>query len=275
VTRRVAALPRSAGRTGAGRRALAANAALGLLFAALAGALFLAVLLLISVWGRSPLAGAVVVSALPLAALAGRRLERAVAAPLSVAAGALLLSLGLVALALLPGSRDALAAAALALCGAGLGLALPALSHAALGPAGTIRGATLTIAWRHAGLVLALVLVAPLLSGSLERAGTRATLAGTAAILDGNVPLRTKVPLALDLRDAIATTPKGQVPDLAAVFARHGAGSDGRVRSLRDSLVGTLTGVVTRGFRPAFALCALFAALALAPLLPLARAARR
>jgi hypothetical protein len=117
------------------------------------------------------------------------------------------------------------------------------------------------------------VLVAPLLSGSLERGGTRAALAGTAAILDADVPLRTKVPLALDLRDTISTTPRGQVPDLGAVFARHGAGSDEHVRALRDRLLGTLTGVITRGFRPAFFLCALFAALAALAVVPFRRSA--
>ena len=57
-------------------RTLPANACLGLLFGALVGALFLAVLLVISVWDYSPIAGAGIVSALPLAALAARPLER-------------------------------------------------------------------------------------------------------------------------------------------------------------------------------------------------------
>ena len=47
------------------RRTLPANACLGLLFGALVGALFLAVLLVISVWDYSPIAGAGIVSALP------------------------------------------------------------------------------------------------------------------------------------------------------------------------------------------------------------------
>src|SRR6516225_1311886 len=46
------------------RGGLAANVALALVFGALVGALFLAVLLVITVWGLAPAAGAVVVSAL-------------------------------------------------------------------------------------------------------------------------------------------------------------------------------------------------------------------
>ena len=57
------------------KRTLPANACLGLVFGALVGALFLAVLLVISVWDYSPIAGAGIVSALPLAALPVRPLR--------------------------------------------------------------------------------------------------------------------------------------------------------------------------------------------------------
>ena len=61
-----------------GRGALAADAALALVFAALVGALFLAVLLVITVWGLEPIAGALVVSALPAATLAARAVGRGI-----------------------------------------------------------------------------------------------------------------------------------------------------------------------------------------------------
>ena len=67
-----------------GRGAAAADAALGLVFAALVGALFLAVLLVITVWGLEPIVGALVVSALPAATLAARRLGRGVPAVTAV-----------------------------------------------------------------------------------------------------------------------------------------------------------------------------------------------
>ena len=79
------------------------------------------------------------------------------------------------------------------------------LTHRAVSPGrGAVRSATVTIGARHAGLVVALALVAPLLSHDLERGSQRALLAGTRVILDGDAPLRQKVPIALDLRTALA-----------------------------------------------------------------------
>ncbi len=130
-------------------RTLPANACLGLLFGALVGALFLGVLLVISVWDYSPIAGALIVSALPIATLAARPLK--LSRPAAVCGGAALLAAGLVGLALLPSASVPLAVWALALCGAGLGLAVPVLSDSALDrDAGLTRSGTLTVGARHA-----------------------------------------------------------------------------------------------------------------------------
>ncbi len=100
-----------------------------MLFGALVGALFLSVLLLIPGWGYSPIRGALIVSVLPLASLVVGRLARSLEDAFASVAGALLLALGLVALALLPRLGAILPLCALAMCGAGLGLALPVLSR--------------------------------------------------------------------------------------------------------------------------------------------------
>ena len=231
--------------------ALRANACLALLFGALVGALFLAVLLVISVWNYSPIGGAVVVSALPAAALAVRPLRA------SVAAGAGLLALGLIGLALLPSASVWLLVWALALCGAGLGLALPPLSNAAL-PSGT-----LTIGARHLGLVVALAAIAPLLASKVPAAGDRALLKGTAVLLDAPIGLDKKVPVALDLRQAFARARAGETPDLAQPFNAHGAEHDSSLAATRDKLLGTIEATITRASRSAFFVCAGFAALAL------------
>src|SRR5262249_19426164 len=110
------------------RRTVPANVCLGLAFGALVGALFLGVLLVIVVWQYTPIEGALIVSVIPLAAVAVRPLGR------QAVAGAALLACGLVALALLPSASVPIAIAAFALCGAGLGLAVPTLSNAALQP---------------------------------------------------------------------------------------------------------------------------------------------
>jgi hypothetical protein len=248
------------------RGALAADAALALVFAALVGALFLAVLLVITVWGLDPIVGALVVSALPAATIIARPLARRLAAPAAVGGGALLLAAGLGSLALLPRVSNALVAVSLVFCGSGIGLAVPALTRASLDSrAGLVRSGAITIAARHAGLVLGLALVAPLLTGALDRAGERALLGGTKEILDANVPLRKKVPIALALRDALETAPKGEVPDLTKPFDDAGARTNTHVREARDSLVNTLESALTRGFRSSFGLAALFAACSLLP----------
>jgi hypothetical protein len=257
-----------------GHGALAADAALGFVFAALVGALFLAVLLVITVWGLEPIVGALVVSALPAATLAARPLGRGLRPVAAVGGGVLLLAAGLVALALLPRVSNLLVAASLGFCGLGIGLAVPVLTRFALHQdAGLVRSGAITVASRHAGLVLALALVAPLLTSSLDRAGERALLGGTKAILDANVPLQKKVPIALALRDALQSAQKGEVPDLGKPFDDAGARTNANVRHARDSLVNTLESALTRGFRSAFFLAALFALLAFVPALRLRRVA--
>ncbi len=240
------------------RGAAASDVALGLLFAALVGALFLAVLLVITVWGLEPITGALVVSSLPAATLAVRPLAQRLEARAAAAGGALLLAAGLGSLALLPRVSNPLVAISLAFCGAGIGLAVTTLTGISLDPrAGLVRSGALTVAARHAGLVLGLALVAPLLSGALDHAGERALLGGTKEILDANLPLRTKVPIALALRDELESAQKGEVPDLGRAFDKAGSGRN--VREARDSLVVTLESTLARGFRSSFALAALFA----------------
>jgi MFS transporter len=244
------------------KRTLPANACLGLLFGALVGALFLAVLLVISVWDYSPIAGAGIVSALPLAALLVRPLR--LSGPIAVCGGAALLAIGLVGLALLPSASVGFMIWSLALCGAGLGLAVPVLSNAALDQgAGLTRSGTLTVGARHVGLVLALALIAPLLASKVPDAGDKALLRGTAVLLDAPIGLDKKVPVALDLRKAFAKAQEGETPDLKEPFNAHGAQSDSALAAVRDDLFGAIAATITRATRSAFFLCAGFAAAAL------------
>ena len=246
-------------------RTLPANACLGLLFGALVGVLFLAVLLVITVWGYSPIAGAAIVSVLPAATVASRPLGRWLSGLTAICGGAALVATGLVALALLPSPSAWLAAGALALCGIGLGLAVPTLSWAALDrAAGLARSGTFTVGVRHLGLVLALALIAPLLAAKLPDAGRQAKLKATSVLLDAPVGLSTKVPVALDLAAEFERAQAGEIPDLAKPFDNHGAGSDPKLASSRDKLVETIEETITRAFRPAFLLSAALAGLALA-----------
>jgi predicted MFS family arabinose efflux permease len=246
-------------------RSLPANVCLGLVFGALVGVLFLSVLLVITVWGHSPIGGAAILSVLPAATLAVRPLERRLGGTTGVQGGAALLVGGLLGLALLPSTSLGFVVWALALSGAGLGLAVPRLSSAALDlRAGLTRSGSLTIGVRHLGLVLALALIAPLLATTLPAAGDRAMLHATAVMLDAPVGLSEKIPIALDLHSDFNQARDGQSPDLARTFDAHGAATDPKLADARDEVIGVVEGTITRAFRSAFLVCAAFAALALA-----------
>jgi MFS family permease len=250
------------------------GAALGLVFtfAALVGALFLAVLLVVTVWGYGPLSGAVIVSALPLAALAARPLSRRLPTPADLAGGSVLLALGLIGLALLPASDPVYAVPALALAGAGLGLALPPLTRASVPDHGEVmRSAVASVGVRHLGLVVGLLAVAPLLAAELDEAADRATINATAVILDAPIPLQTKIPVALDLYGEFQAAPEGEIPDLARPFDEHGAEDDEAVGATRDDLLEEVQAVLTRAFRSSFTLSAVFALLAGASAVAFAR----
>jgi len=253
-------------------RTMPANLGLALVSGALVGALFLGVLLVIDVFGYTPIQGALIVSLIPAAALLSRPLAAALPVVLGVGAGAVLLAAGLVGLALLPSSALPYTLASFALCGFGLGLSVPGLTHAALGGEGGIgRKTTLTVGVRHLGLVLALVVGAPILANNLIAAADVAQLNATAVVIDGQISATTKIPLALDIRDALDQAPRGEIPDFAAVFDEHGAATDASVRTVQDDLVESIESAVARGFRPAFLFCALLAALALVPVLAFRR----
>jgi MFS family permease len=249
-------------------RTVPGNLALALLSGALVGALFLGVLLVIDVFGSTPIQGAVIVSVIPAATLLARQLAAQLPVALAVASGALLLAAGLVGLALLPSSALAYTLSAFALCGFGLGLSVPGLTHSVLGGDGGIgRKATLTVGVRHLGLVVALAVGAPLLAGDLLASADVAKLNATAVIIDGQIPATTKIPLVLDIRDELDRAPRGEIPDFSASFEEAGAGTDEAVQGVHEDLIEAIEQAVTRSFRPSFLFCALLAALALVPVL--------
>jgi MFS family permease len=257
--RAVELAPRPEGRARTGL----ANVGFLALYGALVGALFLSVLLLVVVWGWSPITGALVVTTLPVGTLVVRGLIPGLPRGLGVAAGGIALAGGLLALGFLPAATAAWAAAALAACGVGLGLLGGYLAPAAVPPdqPGT-RAATVSVAARHAGFVLALAVIAPVLSASLTDGTLTATRATTAEVLDSPVSLRTKVSLAFDLRDLVADAPRGEVPDPTIPFDERGAARDEKLRETRDRVVAAIRDTLTRGFRSSFVIAALFAVVA-------------
>ena len=87
--------------------------------------------------------------------------------------------------------------------------------------------------------MLALAVIAPLLTDDLFEAAEVAELNATAVIIDGEISATTKI-LALDIRDTIDRVPE-EIPDFTAVFEEHGSLTDvgprrpGRASSRRSS----------------------------------------
>jgi MFS family permease len=250
-------------------RAWLADVILGAISAALVGALFLVVVLLINGLGWQPLPAALVATALPVFAGVAERLGRGLPARPAAALGGVLVAAGLATLGLLPGPHTSLIVTGLALCGAGLGLAAQPLGRLALAGEHPTREAAWTVVARHAGLVVALVVVTPVLVSSLTELETDAEAAGGDLVLESQLPLREKVPLLIALADATEDV-EADVPDLRATFQAYETG-DGTVTRLGDELTDVLHDLVTRAFREPFFACAGFGVLAALLALGLAR----
>ncbi len=252
----------------AGRPHLASNVALGLVSAALAAALFLIVLLLIEGWRHSPIAAALAVSVMPLAALAARPLARAVADPRArAAAGAILVAGGLAGLGLLPRALIVATFPSQILVGAGLTLVLSALTETALeGKAPQAIHGGWTIAARHAGVVAGLLVLTPILTADLVTQRDAAEQAGTAALLDAELPVTTKLELAQRLGDRLSAE-RGKVPVIEPAFDPLPEDPTERAEELRleSTLQDELDRAATHAFSDSFLVAAAFALAALVP----------
>src|SRR4051794_7489545 len=252
-----------------GRPHLLANLALALVSAAIAAALFLLVLLLIEGWRMSPISAALVVTVMPISALAGRRLGASVPSTRTrAAAGAVLVAGGLGGLALLPKTAIALTIPPQILVGLGLSLVLSALTETALaGRAPQAIHGGWTISARHAGVVIGLIAVTPIFTHDIAQQRTDAINAGTAVVLDSKVSLTEKIDIGARVEDRLAEE-KGKVPTIGAAFdpVIEDEGDREAVVDLREELQDQLDRGATHAFSPSFGLGALMALIALIPI---------
>jgi MFS family permease len=252
----------------AGRPALAANVALALLSAALTAALFLVVLLLINGLGHTPLAAAAVVTVMPLAAVVTYRvLPHGGPSPrIRAISGAVLIAGGLGALALLPGAGWGWLVPPQIAIGAGFAMSLGALTEDALAGRSpiAIHGGW-TLAARHAGVCLGLLILTPIFTSDLMHQENVAELAGTRLILDSSLSLTDKVSLGSAIVNEITSGSITHRPDLTPAFEK--IGNSAEVQHLEAAIQDQIDRAVTHAFSRSFLVSALIALLATLPLL--------
>jgi MFS family permease len=246
---------------------VAANAALLLISGALVAALFLLVILLINGWRLEPLAAGLVVTIMPLAAIAATRFAARIT-PLwaRAASGAILIAGGLAALGSLPHAGAWWTVPPQLAIGVGLGLSVSALSERALAGRSSqaIHGGW-TIAARHAGVVLGLLVLTPLFTTDLHKNEDNALAAGTAAVLDSQIPPLQKITVARDILVAVDDAKdEARIPDVHEVVGEH---DDPAYGDLASALQDQLDRAVTNSFSRSFLAAALLGLLALVPIL--------
>ncbi len=246
-------------------------AALALVSAALTAVLFLLVLLLVAGWNLSPLAAAIAVSVLPVAALAAGRI-RSGDVRSRAATGCVLVGAGTLALAFLPLASAWWTVVPQALAGAGMGLSLPALAGRLL-PERDSREAARLLTARHAGIAVALVALAPIISSSLDSATFRARERGVAVVLDSPLPPQDKIALAPDLLASVSTDrPRHTLAEEVDRNRSRFSGSDLKEYDrLGERADDVLVQAVKEAFRTAFLISGGLALLAAIFVLPAAR----
>lgn len=248
---------------------LPANIALGLVSAAIAATLFLIVLLLIEGWRLSPIEAAAVVTVLPIAALLGSRLGHTIeSVRLRASSGAILLGGGLAALGLLPDASVIYVIPPQILAGIGLALVLSALTEAALSgrSAAAVHGGW-TIAARHAGVVVGLLILTPIFTHQLDVQKNDALDAGTAILLESQIDPTDKLDLGARIAEEV-NRQGDRVPDIEPAFEPLPSDPEQRdgYEQVLSGLDDQLERAATHAFSSSFLLSALFALLALIPI---------
>ena len=122
-----------------------------------------------------------------------------------------------------------------------------------------------TIAARHAGVVVGLLLLTPIFTAGLERNEDDALAAGTSAVLDSRIPPLEKLGVARRVLRAVdEAKEEARIPAVEEVVGDHDEPAyDQLVSTLQDQLDRAVTNAFSRSFLAA----ACLALLALVPIL--------
>lgn len=258
------AAPAPRGLEPAGRPHLGANLALLFASAALSAALFLLVILLVNGWALDPAVAGIVVTVMPAAAIAvGGLAGRLGQTGLRAATGLVLVAGGLAGFGVLPRAGWAWTILPQVLVGAGLGLAVAALTERALSgrPTQAVHGGW-TIASRHAGVVVGLLVLTPVFTAALDRNERAATRAGAAIVLDSSIAPLEKLRAAQSVLRAIDDA-DGRLPDVRSALPERDGAEGAELSRVGRSLQDELERAVTNAFSRPFLLAAAFALAAL------------
>jgi hypothetical protein len=217
----------------------------------------------------TPLAAAATVSVLPVAAVAAARMWPTRPAGVRAAGGAALVGGGVLGLVSIPTASAWWTVVPQLLAGAGMGLALPALAGELL-PERTAAEAARLLAARHAGITIALALLAPVVATRIDDTVAAGREQGTALVLDARLPPLDKLSLADALvGDLDPVDPRGQ---LQASLRRARADIAAQDRPAYATLARRADEALVEGvhtaFAPAFAICGVLAWIAALVLLP-------
>ncbi len=244
-----------------------AGVALGLVSAALSAVLFLLVLVLVAGWGYAPLAGAAVLTVLPVAALAAMRVRGD--PRLRAVAGSLLVAGGVAALAPIATASAWWVIVPEIAAGVGMGLVLPAMSESLL-PERTPADAAMVLTARYTGITVALLLLAPIIAARLDDAIRLGQQREVAIMLDARIDPLSKVQLVGQLAGGVGRDAPRR--DLRRAFSKFESGLSPSARAavapVQKRADQTVVTAVADTFWPAFLIAGGFALLAAVMLKP-------
>jgi hypothetical protein len=173
------------------------------------------------------------------------------------ACGCLLVAAGAALLAYLPDAELKWTVFPQILAGVGMGLAFPALAGGML-PERTSGDAARLLIARHAGIVVALLVLAPVVSHQLDTITETARYQGVAVVLDAKLDPRDKIALAPDLLGGVdSDDPRGGLEQAIDAQRAQFVGDDELVfDAMANRLDDVIVAAVAKAFKPAYLITA-------------------